>query len=192
MAEGEDAQPIGTLCIVDDSPRSEFSEAERRKLQRLGELARKEVANWHKLRMAEKTRLMQKQLSNFHSKAEVAKTRRTSGRRVMAVRPAQKQVSPGTNSTLDSLPDNIPFPAAVSKSPAVGHEQSYWEMSDPEAEEAEDATVSDIDLSGDESVAPSLGKQNASTFNLATRMIAKTLALPLVYLITLVRCPSRY
>lgn len=171
MSEHEEQQAIGTLCIVDDKPRAEFSEEERRKLQRLGELARKEVAAWHQLRMQEKTRLMRKQLATLHTKAEAAR------------KPASQLPVLPERKPSKSLPDIIALPASERTS-AVGKDLTYWEIDDSDTDE-DNSPLDDSDRLSMEECVISNSKQITSTFNLATRMIAKTLALPLVYLIAL-------
>lgn len=177
LSEDEEPQAIGTLCIVDDQPRSSFSEAEREQLQRLGEMARKEVAAWHKLRMAEKTRLMRKQLATLKSQAAAAK-------RPPALIPLVTSHSFKARSP-KALPATIPFDESH-QSPAVGKELSYWEVDDSEDDDDRtDQTDEDWSrLSADET-SLSGSRQITRTFDLATKMIAKTLALPLVYLIAL-------
>lgn len=175
LSADEEPQPIGTLCIVDDQPRSSFSEAERQQLLHLGEMARKEIAAWHKLRMAEKTRLMRKQLATLRAQAAAAK-------KPPALLPILPKRSPKSRAQ-KALPSTIPFGAAQ-QSPAVGRELSYWEVDESDEEEDEQTDEDWRRLSVDDD-SSSGSRQITRTFNLATKMIAKTLALPLVYLIAL-------
>ena len=129
--------------LVDNKPRQSFGDAELRKLQRLGELARREIATWHQQRQLAKDQALKSQLLAFHREAE----------------PSRKalKANPSYDAPVEDLPDSIPLPNG-SQSPA-----SSSAPSSPKTHTA---------------------KSLANTFRLATRMIAETLELPLVYLIS--------
>lgn len=161
-------------------------EEERRKLQRLGELARKEVANWHRLRMAQKTQLMQKQINTFKSKAEIKKTNPKARIAPPSVHSPPRSPQPQVpvqqaTSAFAHLPEQISLPNSHT-TPAVGKELKYWEM---ENVDEEDERMSEAESTLELSEEPVTDHSNTDTFRLATRMIAKTLGLPLVYLIAL-------
>ena len=85
------------------------------------------------------------------------------------------------NPAFSHLPGQISLPNSHT-TPAVGRELNYWEMEDvDEEDERMSEAESELALS-EESVTD---HSNTDTFRLAARMIAKTLGLPLVYIIAL-------
>ncbi|GAA95117.1 uncharacterized protein L969DRAFT_64890 [Mixia osmundae IAM 14324] len=65
-ATGDD-MAIGTLCVVDDKPRTDFSLAERHKLGELAEYARLEIEVWYRERMDDKLSQMQRRFKDWKS-----------------------------------------------------------------------------------------------------------------------------
>lgn len=143
-------QAVGTICICDMQPR-EFTSEDRKKLMRLADLVRKEIATWHEERLASKMRLLNTRLSSFHHRV-----------------------------------GHIHDPKMRSKeslSPSMAGAPATYE-----ADEAELAAWGSDDLDSVESGSTVLSVDDVDStpsriFSLATRLISKTLDLPLSYLI---------
>ncbi|KEI42331.1 uncharacterized protein L969DRAFT_143306 [Mixia osmundae IAM 14324] len=63
-------QPIGTLCVIDDKPRTQFTQEERRKLVKLADMARREIDNWHRKALEAKAARMQTTLERWQAERQ--------------------------------------------------------------------------------------------------------------------------
>jgi hypothetical protein len=66
--DARDLHALGTLSIIDDKPRSSFSLDDRKKLQRLADLARKDIDTWYQLRLQAKAQMLDQSLHRFHQR----------------------------------------------------------------------------------------------------------------------------
>ncbi|GEM12238.1 GAF domain containing protein [Rhodotorula toruloides] len=191
--------PIGSLCILDTKPRDEFSEAQRRVLRDLAKQASNAIEAWWNERLAAKMARLQGAFV-AGSTARVTKPAILPPPGLAAISQAPRPSSASGFSTRSTTslrqpkpPISLPAtpPASIRQGEGRGHGRKDSDV---------DSTTSSIPAS--EIVAPrrpsalslavttedpisALPREVQKTFDTATKMLAKSLELELVYLAAL-------
>ncbi|MBW0531296.1 hypothetical protein O181_071011 [Austropuccinia psidii MF-1] len=175
--ESEDnLYPLGTLCVVDSRPREKFDLDERKKLVYMAEFARQEIGNWYAKKMQLKCEKLDRSLIWWHEETK----------RLEITNTAESVESPKTSPDLHARPSSsTPFLTFTKKAlrktkpeASIGSPPTSTLSSSDKIPEPLESTPSIFeDLSG--AVKPKM--QNI--FDLATKLVAETLDLSLVYLV---------
>lgn len=168
-AESEaNACPIGTLCLVDWEPREEFSSEDRKKLVYLSEYARREIEKWFAKRMEHKIDSLEASKETW--KEELQRIDSDSSDGLRSMEPEVLSEIP-QNGTLSRKPI---FRSASSGSHELTSESSYADNFTKSPMKTKPGIFEDVNWA----VKPTVRK----VFDLATKLVAETLDLSLVYL----------
>jgi len=179
----ENASPIGTLCIVDFGPRTEFSTEDRKRLVYLSEYARREIEKWFARKMAHK-------MENLTASHETW----THGLKTIATSPITIN-GEGDNGESEVLGDETGGQLAVATLPGRSslfrRLSSYHSLSSLPAGGSvhRGASGQSVGKTGPglfEGVDASMTPKMRKVFNLATTLIGETLDLSMVFLTAVV------
>lgn len=178
--ESEDnACPIGTLCVVDTAPRESFSVEDRRKLVYMSEYARREIEKWFAKKMERKMQQLTAGEENWNQELKRVVSSSSDGDdtlecEVLSDTPASPDriAAPSKRSSFRRLASI----SSISTTPTSPSSTTHMALKAPTR--SGPTLFEDVNAA----VKPKMRK----VFDLATKLIAETLDLSLVYLTAVV------
>jgi hypothetical protein len=195
----DDPVPIGTLCIIDDKPRPNFTVEQRQKMNDLALLAQKTIANWSRARFRARLDAMERSFQLWKNEASALAEGPASMSLYQTTRAMQPQrlengstgepVIPQSGSAEPELYiANQPEPKQIQASPekATRDSQPAAESSAPASDRSEalspglyNTAPATVSLSNKQKI-----------YDISTRLVGDSLELTLVYILRLNLNPS--
>ncbi|MBW0468375.1 hypothetical protein O181_008090 [Austropuccinia psidii MF-1] len=171
----EDLLPLGTLCVVDVNPRDSFGIEERKKLVYMAEFARREIEKWYKKKMELKLKQLdeghQRWIEELKQVMSVQSGEEANHSEVLSdPQPQQGNLSPfaSLSQRLGRSRSSISVSSSLRKSSLFSSESPQLNIPGP-------SLFEDVKTA----VKPKIQK----VFDLATKLVAESLDLSLVYLL---------